>query len=106
MFLLNLKPVCRLLHVMMMQMISINVHCLSCILQADPKGPSFQTVFFNTEQMLKVDTGLIAIGRQFLFVFSKFLIGMKKYSFFHFLDVKEKVFLFIPFLCSNSSLYP
>lgn len=24
-------------------------------LQADPKGPSFQTVFCNTEQMLKVD---------------------------------------------------
>lgn len=24
-------------------------------LQADPKGPSFETVFCNTEQMLKVD---------------------------------------------------
>lgn len=62
MFLLNLKPVCRLLHMIKTQMISIDVHCLSYILQADPKGPSFQTVFFNTEQMLKVDTDLIAIG--------------------------------------------
>lgn len=41
-------------------MTSIDVHCLSCILQADPKGPSFQTVFCNTEQMLKVDEVSIA----------------------------------------------
>lgn len=28
-----------------------------CVLQADPSGPSFQTVFNSTEQMLKVGGG-------------------------------------------------
>lgn len=64
----------------MMQMISMNVHCLSCILQADPKGPSFQTVFCNTEQMLKVEKVLIVIGWQFLSSCSKFFKAHEEIS--------------------------
>lgn len=57
MFLLNLEPANRkqACEAGEQQEYELFVLCL----QADPKGPSFQTLFCNTEQMLKVDQDFV-----------------------------------------------